>query len=49
VLDSRGAKTTSYTLLVKIGGFSMSKDTALVVIDMQVGLIEPAYRGKEVP
>ncbi len=26
----------------------MSTDTALVVIDMQVGLIEPAYRSKEV-
>lgn len=26
----------------------MSKDTALVVIDTQVGLIEPAYLGKEV-
>jgi len=26
----------------------MSKDTALVVIDMQVGIIEPAYRSKEV-
>src|SRR5260370_8572559 len=26
----------------------MGTDTALVVIDMQVGLIEPAYRGKEV-
>ena len=26
----------------------MSKDTALVIIDTQVGLIEPAYRGKEV-
>ncbi len=26
----------------------MSKDTALVIIDTQVGLIEPAYRGQEV-
>ena len=26
----------------------MGTNTALVVIDMQVGLIEPAYRGKEV-
>jgi nicotinamidase-related amidase len=26
----------------------MSKDTALVIIDTQVGLIEPAFRGKEV-
>ncbi len=26
----------------------MSTDTALVVIDMQIGLIEPAYRSKEV-
>lgn len=26
----------------------MSKDTALVIIDTQVGLIEPGYRGKEV-
>jgi nicotinamidase-related amidase len=26
----------------------MVKDTALVIIDTQVGLVEPAYRGKEV-
>ena len=26
----------------------MSKDTALVIIDVQVGLIEPAYKGNEV-
>jgi nicotinamidase-related amidase len=26
----------------------MSKDTSLVIIDTQVGLIEPAFRGKEV-